>query len=40
MKRGQIPVSVYRLTSEQLVAEYHTLCDQAEQLSPNQHARL
>jgi len=40
MKSGQIPVSVYRLTSEQLVAECHTLCDQAEHLSPNQHARL
>lgn len=40
MKRGQIPVSVYRLTSEQLVAECHTLCDQAEHLSSNQYARL
>ncbi|MDV8009208.1 hypothetical protein [Rhodococcus sp. IEGM 1318] len=40
MKGGQIPVAVYRLTSDQLVADYHALCDQSEQLSPNQHARL
>ena len=40
MKREQVPVSVYRLTSEQLVAEHHRLCDHAEQLSPNQRARL
>lgn len=40
MKLGQIPVSVYRLTSEQLEAEYQTLCDRVEQLSPNQRARL
>ena len=40
MKREQVPVSVYRLTSEQLVAEHHRLCDNAEQLSPNQRARL
>ncbi|MFF1555845.1 hypothetical protein ACFVX3_33025 [Rhodococcus erythropolis] len=40
MKGGQLSVSVYRLTSDQLAAEYHALCDRAEQLSPNQHARL
>ncbi|MCW2295534.1 hypothetical protein [Rhodococcus erythropolis] len=40
MKREQGPVSVYRLTSEQLVAEYHRLSDCAAPLSPKQRARL
>lgn len=40
MKNDEVPLSVYRMTSDDLAEEYHSLYSRFDRLTPNQKARF